>query len=124
MKVFLVSLTIFDDDDEYDVRQKIFKSKCFKTKQLAEIYVANNIFKLLRQNKKQIDDKLRSTGSHKYKTPYVNKDGIVDRKYKDDLNIMLLLREKLLSSDVHSVCDYLIEYDIDEEDIIEELESL
>ena len=66
--------------------------------------------------KKEINDKLGSTGSNKYETPYVDKDGIVDIKYKDDLDIMLILREKLLSSDV---CYYLIDYDIDEEDVIE-----
>jgi hypothetical protein len=118
MKVFLASIIKFNDDDEYNIIKQMKKPLVFTTENLAEIYIANQIYKMLMQNKKEINDKLRSTGSKKYQTPYVDKDGVVDVLYKDDLSIMLKLREIFLTSDV---CYYLIDYDIDEEDVIEEL---
>jgi len=77
--------------------------------------VVNKNFEKLIEMKKVINSKLSSTGGKKYETPYVNTDGIVDIKYKDNLDIMI--RRKLLSSDA---CHYLIDYDVDEEDIIED----
>jgi hypothetical protein len=115
MKVFLASITIFNNY-KCNILTRMKKPKVFKTETLAEIYVANQIFKMLIEMKNEINNKLSSTDVKQYETPYVNKEGIVDIKYKDDLNIMLILRDKLLSSDV---CVYLIDYDIDEEDVIE-----
>jgi hypothetical protein len=118
MKVFIVTITIFDDDDGDNVIKTIKPTKAFTTEKLAEIYVSNQIFKMLVEMKKHLHDKLCSTGNAKRQTSYVDKDGNVNILYKDDLSIMLKLREIFLGSDV---CDYLIDYDIEELDIIEEL---
>jgi hypothetical protein len=97
MKVFLATILYFDNNNKYS--NIIKRPKIFKTEEIARKYVANKIFELFVKKVKHED---------------IYQPDLI----KDDLSVMLVLREQFLTGNLEP---YIIDYDIEEEDVIENL---